>query len=79
MLKTVIKNFSTAKEYRKSIKDALKKVDVSFKLNSRSKKRYAMCKICPAFNKLLRQCNACKCIMFLKVRILHEKCPLGKW
>ncbi len=79
MLKKYKKAFSTALEYKKNVMDALKETDASFKLNARSKKRYSLCKACPVFNKALRQCKACGCLMFLKVRVLYFRCPLGKW
>ena len=41
--------------------------------------RYAMCKACPLFNKTLRACTQCGCLMKLKVHLADAYCPDGQW
>lgn len=41
--------------------------------------RYAICKECPSFIKLTKQCKECGCFMKAKVKIKISTCPLGKW
>ena len=42
-------------------------------------KRLDICKECPEFIKLTKQCKKCGCIMTGKVKLIHATCPLGKW
>ncbi len=42
-------------------------------------KRYGVCKNCPEFINLTKQCRQCGCVMSLKTKIKHAVCPLGKW
>lgn len=42
-------------------------------------KRLGICQSCPEFVKLTTQCKRCKCIMKLKTKLDHAKCPAGKW
>jgi len=43
--------------------------------------RYEVCKVCPKKTGLLKieKCKACGCVLFLKLIVPSEKCPLGKW
>lgn len=41
--------------------------------------RYEVCKVCPSFVKITKQCKECGCFMRAKVKIKLAKCPLGKW
>lgn len=73
-----MREFKTKEEYKKNLTEELKKFNF-LKFDKRSKKRYALCKRCPSFNKFLRQCKVCLCFTFIKVRFMNETCPLGKW
>ena len=43
--------------------------------------RYEICKSCPRKTDLLKieKCKECGCVLFLKVIVRNEECPLGKW
>lgn len=41
--------------------------------------RYSMCKVCPEFINLTKQCKQCGCFMAAKTKLLAASCPLGKW
>lgn len=41
--------------------------------------RLDICKQCPFFMKLSKQCRKCGCIMTLKTALPHASCPVGKW
>ena len=38
-------------------------------------KRWAICKACPHFWKITRQCSLCKCFMVIKTKMPSAKCP----
>jgi hypothetical protein len=42
-------------------------------------RRMATCEGCDRFLKATKQCLQCGCMMNLKTKLLHAKCPLGKW
>jgi hypothetical protein len=42
-------------------------------------KRLNICKHCPDFINLTKQCKKCGCFMAAKTKIKHATCPLGKW
>ena len=42
-------------------------------------KRLDICKECPEFMKLTKQCKKCGCVMTGKVKLIHATCPLEKW
>lgn len=42
-------------------------------------KRLTICKTCPKFMKLTKQCKVCKCIMPAKVLLPHADCPDQLW
>ena len=44
-----------------------------------SKNRLNICKECPFFIKLTRQCTKCGCIMTQKTKLADAFCPIGKW
>jgi hypothetical protein len=44
-----------------------------------SEKRFDICKSCSNLIKLTKQCKECGCFMLAKTKLLHSKCPLGKW
>ena len=41
--------------------------------------RYAICKECPQFRQLTRQCGICNCLMPIKVRFQGQNCPEKRW
>ena len=41
--------------------------------------RRAICLSCEHYNEKRKSCNACGCIIALKIRSKHEHCPVGKW
>jgi hypothetical protein len=44
-----------------------------------SNERYSICKGCPEFVNLTKQCKKCGCFMVAKTRLEAATCPLGKW
>ena len=40
-----------------------------------SAERYAICKSCPNFIDLTKQCKLCGCFMFIKCRLPNMQCP----
>lgn len=42
-------------------------------------KRYDICKMCPEFISLTKQCKQCGCLMHLKTKLQNAKCPIKKW
>lgn len=44
-----------------------------------SNERYSICKGCPEFIKLTKQCKKCGCLMVAKTKLAKAECPLGKW
>lgn len=45
----------------------------------KQKERMDICKQCPDFMKLTKQCKQCGCVMTGKVKLEIAECPLGKW
>jgi hypothetical protein len=41
--------------------------------------RIQICGKCPELRPKVHQCKQCGCIMPLKVRMMGQRCPLGKW
>ena len=41
--------------------------------------RYEICLSCPHFQKLLKTCGICHCIMPLKTKLASQRCPVQKW
>lgn len=41
--------------------------------------RYSICKQCPEFLGLTKQCKKCGCFMNLKTKMHKATCPLEKW
>ena len=41
--------------------------------------RYEMCKACPEFINITKQCKKCGCFMAAKTRLESATCPIGKW
>ena len=41
--------------------------------------RLNICFDCPEFIKLTSQCKQCGCLMKLKTKLKHAKCPINKW
>lgn len=41
--------------------------------------RYEICKVCPEFITLTKQCKKCGCFMAAKTRLESAACPIGKW
>lgn len=44
-----------------------------------SEERMSICKSCPNFLKLTKQCKLCLCIMPAKVILADAYCPIDKW
>jgi len=44
-----------------------------------SKNRYDICKACPEFINLTKQCKKCGCFMNAKTKLQDAVCPMGKW
>jgi hypothetical protein len=42
-------------------------------------KRLEICRQCPEFVDLTRQCKQCKCFMPAKTWLINAYCPLRKW
>jgi hypothetical protein len=43
------------------------------------KERMGICEACPELIQLTKQCKKCGCIMPMKTKLEHAKCPIGKW
>ena len=41
--------------------------------------RYEICKSCPEFIGLTKQCKKCGCFMNVKTKLKHADCPIHKW
>jgi hypothetical protein len=41
--------------------------------------RYEICKECPHFLAITKQCVKCGCFMHLKTKLAHAECPVNKW
>jgi hypothetical protein len=41
--------------------------------------RYDICKQCPMFINISKQCKKCGCFMAAKTKLLNATCPLNKW
>jgi hypothetical protein len=41
--------------------------------------RLAICRDCPSYRKMLKQCKECGCVMPAKVKLADAFCPLNKW
>lgn len=41
--------------------------------------RISICKSCPEFVNITKQCKQCGCVMPLKVKLSEATCPLNKW
>jgi hypothetical protein len=44
-----------------------------------AKKRYDICKQCPHFLAITKQCVKCGCFMQIKTKLAHAECPVNKW
>ena len=40
---------------------------------------YEICKECPEFIQISKQCKQCGCFMNLKTKLENARCPIGKW
>jgi hypothetical protein len=45
----------------------------------KANERLDICKGCPEFISLTKQCKKCGCIMPLKTKLKTASCPIGKW
>ena len=43
------------------------------------KQRYGICKECEFFSSITKLCSRCQCLMPLKVKFPHVRCPENKW
>lgn len=41
--------------------------------------RMRTCENCEKFDPKWKRCNACGCMLVVKLRIARAKCPLGYW
>lgn len=41
--------------------------------------RLNICKMCPEFIDITKQCKKCGCFMVAKTKLESAKCPIGKW
>lgn len=41
--------------------------------------RIKVCEQCPQFQRALRKCSLCGCMVDLKVKVLRAECPAEKW
>ena len=41
--------------------------------------RIEICKQCPYFANLTKQCMQCGCFMYAKAKFLHSSCPQNRW
>lgn len=41
--------------------------------------RKRICEACPQYDELFSQCNRCGCFVPLKIELLTESCPDGRW
>lgn len=44
-----------------------------------AEQRIAVCKQCPNFVRLTKQCSICNCLMPIKVRFERAQCPDKRW
>ena len=44
-----------------------------------SQERYSICKGCPEFINLSKQCKKCGCFMSAKTKLAAATCPIGRW
>jgi hypothetical protein len=44
-----------------------------------STERYSICKGCPEFINLSKQCKKCGCFMSAKTKLAAASCPIGRW
>jgi hypothetical protein len=44
-----------------------------------SAERYNICKGCPEFINLSKQCKKCGCFMSAKTKLAAASCPIGRW
>lgn len=44
-----------------------------------SSMRYNICKACPEFISITKQCKKCGCFMYAKTKLEKATCPIGKW
>jgi len=40
-------------------------------------KREALCSVCP--ERVRERCGNCGCLIYAKVRVAGESCPIGRW
>lgn len=41
--------------------------------------RFDICKSCPEFFNMTKQCKKCGCFMAIKTKLEEASCPIGKW
>ena len=46
---------------------------------SLAKQRYSICLHCENLKPKIKQCDICKCFVYIKVRFNSQKCPIDKW
>jgi hypothetical protein len=68
------------KQKNKNVKpwDFLNK-NTEFTTKEVSEKRLSICRTCPKFISLTKQCKLCLCIMPAKTILADASCPLNKW
>jgi hypothetical protein len=47
--------------------------------SEQAKERLQICLSCERLRPFIKQCGACGCFVYAKVRLKKASCPLGKW
>jgi len=53
--------------------------DTEYVSEEKAEERYEICKECPHFLAISKQCAKCGCFMHLKTKLVHAECPINKW
>jgi Family of unknown function (DUF6171) len=53
--------------------------NIEYAEEEKFKKRFDICKLCPEFIDLTKQCKKCGCFMSVKTKLEAAACPIGKW
>jgi acyl carrier protein len=88
-----LKNDHTVADFTEALNNAIRQMSYSLKdiaadllagklqlsTDELATERLKVCEQCPSFQKALRQCKLCGCLMDAKARLLRAECPAGKW
>lgn len=76
-------NLTPWQQYKKNLGDVrpwdLLDPQAAKAFSEKARERYDICKSCPEFISLTKQCKKCGCIMSLKTKLEAAHCPIGKW